>query len=68
MDLRVLRYFLTVAKEQSFTKAAKQLHIMFLEPVNTEGFEYIRVKESDHWVLTMRADDPLAELALVYCG
>ena len=41
---------------------------MFLEPVNTEGFEYIRVKESDHWVLTMRADDPRAELALVYCG
>lgn len=33
---------------------------LFLEPVNTEGFEYIRVKESDHWVLTMRADDPLA--------
>ena len=27
MDLRVLRYFLTVAKEQSFTKAAKQLHV-----------------------------------------
>lgn len=27
MDLRVLRYFLTVAKEQSFTKAARQLHI-----------------------------------------
>ena len=27
MDLRVLRYFLTVAKEQSFTKAAEQLHI-----------------------------------------
>ena len=41
---------------------------MFLEPVNTEGFEYIRVKESDPWVLTMRAGDPLAELALVYCG
>lgn len=33
---------------------------LFLEPVNTEGFEYIRIKESDHWVLTMRADDPLA--------
>ena len=28
MDLRVLRYFLTVAKEQSFTKAAKQLHFL----------------------------------------
>lgn len=27
MDLRVLRYFLTVAKEQSFTKAAEQLNI-----------------------------------------
>ncbi|WP_368044827.1 LysR family transcriptional regulator, partial [Holdemanella biformis] len=24
MELRVLRYFLTVAKEQSFTKAAEQ--------------------------------------------
>lgn len=33
---------------------------LFLEPVNTEGFEYIRIKGSDHWVLTMRADDPLA--------
>ena len=27
MDLRVLRYFLTVAKEQSFTKAAEQLNL-----------------------------------------
>ena len=27
MDLRVLRYFLMVAKEQSFTKAARQLNI-----------------------------------------
>lgn len=27
MELRLLRYFLMVAKEQSFTKAAEQLHI-----------------------------------------
>ena len=27
MDIRILRYFLTVAKEQNFTKAAEQLHI-----------------------------------------
>ncbi len=177
MDLRVLRYFLTVAKEQSFTKAAKQLHItqptlsrqlaaleddlgvelfdrsghgitltneglllkrralemvdledkivsefkggdgivdgtitvgcgefmaveifaqicriykekypmvhfaihtgtadtiyemmnkglvdigLFLEPVNTEGLDYIRIQGSDHWVVGMKPDDPLA--------
>ena len=178
MDLRVLRYFLTVAKEQSFTKAARQLHItqptlsrqlaaleeelgtalfdrsghsitltekgillkrraleiidledqiveefkgseeviegkitigcgefaavemlaeicksyqqsypmvqialhtgtadtifemmnkglvdigLFMEPVNTEGLAYIRLPESDSWVVGMRPDDPLAQ-------
>ena len=168
MDLRVLHYFLTVAREQSFTKASKQLHITqptlsrqlaaleeelgaklldrgghkitlteeglllkrraleiidlenkiieefkgneeviegtitigcgefnaveekypriqialhtatadvvqemmnkglvdigaFMEPVSTEELDYIRIRESDHWVISMKPDDPLAK-------
>ena len=148
MELRLLRYFLTVAKEQSFTKAAEQLHItqptlsrqmaafeeelgvtlfirsgkkislteegnitigcgefaavetlaeicktykekyplvqivlhtatadavyemmnkglvdiaLFMEPVDTEGLDYIRITDCDHWCVGMRPDDPLAE-------
>lgn len=33
---------------------------MFLEPVDTEGLDYIRFKDSDVWVVGMRPDDPLA--------
>ena len=33
---------------------------LFLEPVSTEGLDYIRIQGSDHWVVTMRPDDPLA--------
>ena len=124
MDLRVLHYFLTVAREQSFTKASKQLYITqptlsrqlaaleeelgaklldrgghkickifqekypriqialhtatadvvqemmnkglvdigaFMEPVSTEDLDYIRIRESDHWVISMKPDDPLAK-------
>lgn len=34
---------------------------MFLEPVSTEGLDYVRIPESDHWVITMKPDDPLAK-------
>ncbi len=34
---------------------------LFLEPVSTEGLDYIRILNSDHWVVTMKADDPLAK-------
>lgn len=34
---------------------------LFLEPVNTEGLDYIRIRESDHWVVGMKPDDPLAD-------
>lgn len=33
---------------------------LFMEPVNTEGMDYIRIKDSDHWCVGMRPDDPLA--------
>lgn len=34
---------------------------LFLEPISTEKLDYIRISGSDHWVVTMRADDPLAK-------
>ena len=34
---------------------------LFLEPVNTEGLDYIRITDCDHWCVGMRPDDPLAE-------
>ena len=34
---------------------------LFMEPVSTENFDYIRVVNQDHWVVGMRPDDPLAE-------
>lgn len=34
---------------------------LFLEPVSTENLEYIRIQDSDQWVVSMRPDDPLAK-------
>ena len=34
---------------------------LFMEPVNTQELDYIRIPNSDHWVVGMRPDDPLAE-------
>ncbi len=34
---------------------------LFMEPVDTEGFDYIRMKDSDHWVVGVCPDDPLAD-------
>ena len=33
---------------------------LFLEPVSTEGLDYIRIKDSDTWVVGMKPDDTLA--------
>lgn len=38
---------------------------LFLEPVNTQGLDYIRMPEKDHWVVTIRPDDPLAEKEVI---
>ena len=34
---------------------------LFMEPVDTEGLEYIRITDCHHWCVGMRPDDPLAE-------
>lgn len=34
---------------------------LFLEPVDTQGLDYIRIVNSDHWVVGLRPDDPLAK-------
>lgn len=34
---------------------------LFMEPIDTEGLDYIRMKDSDHWVVGMRPDDPMAD-------
>lgn len=33
---------------------------LFMEPVDTQDMEYIRLVGSDHWVVSMRPDDELA--------
>lgn len=38
---------------------------LFMEPVDTEGLDYIRIAKSDHWVVGMRPDDPLAKKRVV---
>lgn len=38
---------------------------LFLEPVNTQGLDYIRMRDSDHWVVTMSPEDPLAEKEVI---
>lgn len=34
---------------------------LFLEPADTEDLDYIRLENTDHWIVSMRPDDPLAE-------
>ena len=38
---------------------------LFLEPVDTEGLDYIRITDCDHWCVGMRPNDPLAEKELI---
>ena len=34
---------------------------VFLEPINIEGLDYIRIDKSDYWVVTMPASDSMAD-------
>ena len=38
---------------------------MFMEPVNTDEFDYIRLPEEEPWVIVMRPEDPLAQKKVV---
>lgn len=38
---------------------------LFLEPVSTEGMDYIRMQGCDHWVVSMRVDDPLVKKEVI---
>lgn len=38
---------------------------LFLEPVSTEGMDYIRMQGCDHWVVSMRVDDSLAKKEVI---
>ena len=38
---------------------------MFMEPVNTDEFDYIRLPEEEPWVVVMRPEDPLAQKKVV---
>lgn len=39
--------------------------VLFLEPMDTEGLDYIRIADCDHWCVGMRPDDPLVEKELI---
>ena len=41
---------------------------LFMEPVDTEGLDYIRISNSDHWVVAMRPDDPQGGSACASIG
>lgn len=38
---------------------------LFMEPVDTEGLDYIRIRDCDHWVVGMRPDDPMAQKPVI---
>ena len=38
---------------------------LFMEPISTEGLDYVRLKGEEVWVVSMRPDDPLAGKAHV---
>lgn len=38
---------------------------MFLEPVSTEDLDYIRLPDSDQWIISMKPDDSLAKKEMI---
>jgi LysR family transcriptional regulator, benzoate and cis,cis-muconate-responsive activator of ben and cat genes len=54
MEMRHLRYFVTVARERNFTRAAEKLHIA--QPPLSRQIQHL--EEEEDWHVTVRSRQP----------
>lgn len=67
MEIRVLCYFLEVAREGSMTHAAERLDrglldfAVLAQAADLSKYNYLEFPEADTWGVAMRKDSPLAQ-------